>query len=282
MLDQPFAFKFEKSLKEARVAAAKSGGPGAVAAARDDVAIVNFIEDHAKTLNKMFLRSVYMFECAQKEQYGLQNDTRDLLSVLAQSHDDKDAALKLLTQFLGPQQATLLMDRELPGPEAPQPDGDANVFALRDTLHHFLGAGEPMVVQQSRASAILARDVTRKTWDTATRKLVPVLPEVSTTVRKRSGMSDTDRYAASAEAKRLRADDTSAWSTQRRGHYRGGNWQTHRNYSQHNEHGAHDRPHTSPPRQQSPKGKGRAGAGKGRGRGRGKGSRGKGKGKGKG
>lgn len=163
------------------------------------------------------------------------------------------------------------------------PTADDPTFDRRDTLHHFIGAAETREVQQQKASAIISRDITRKAWDTATRKLVPVLPQVEHQATKRSGLSDADRIAASTEAKRSRTDDTSDYMTQQWGRRRGGGWQTHRGTG----HQGHD--WNTPNWKQHEGGAGRAnstskgkGKGRGSGRGRGRGKKGKGKGKSKG
>lgn len=100
-LDQPFTFKFDKSLKDARIAAARVNGPGAVASARDDIAVVNFLEGHTKILHKSFMRHLYMYDCAQKDQAQLQYEIRETIAALAQRISDKDEATQLLTQLLG-------------------------------------------------------------------------------------------------------------------------------------------------------------------------------------
>ena len=162
------------------------------------------------------------------------------------------------------------------------PAANEPTFDQRDTLHHFIGAVETREVQQQKASTIIARDITRKAWDTATRKLVPVLPQVEHHATKRAGLSDADRIAASAEAKRARTDDTSDFMTQQWGRKRGGGWQTHRGSRRHRsdwkDQGRSQHEEDTQTTGAAGKGKGR---GRGSSRGKGKGKRGKGKGKGK-
>lgn len=142
VLGQPFTFKFDKTLKDARVASARRSGQGAVAAAHDDVAVAAYIETQAQTLHKDFPRHLYLYDCAQRDQYALQYEAREIITALAQAHPDKDEATKMLSQFLGEAQAKIIIESPPPKPEVEAADGSFE-YEQRETLHHFIGAAEP-------------------------------------------------------------------------------------------------------------------------------------------